>query len=156
MRPAAPAVAPVSAPAAPTPARTPAAHPPWSIARAFGRGALGSFFGLLLAEGYYISTYGDSYGIEGELTAFVVMAAIVGGILAGIERVASPVRIPGGAAYRVVGHNRWVISGLIGFALGLVLAALTRDVVYAVLITLGFLGAEAVVGRRGAAAGTPT
>ncbi|HEX5013095.1 MAG TPA: caspase family protein [Candidatus Limnocylindrales bacterium] len=129
-----------------------ATAPPWSIARAFGRGALGMFFGLVLAEGYYVSTSGDSYGVAGELGAFAVVAAIFGGILAFVERVVSPLRIPGGAAYRLVRHNRWVVSGVIGFALGLVLAGLTDDAMYAALGMLGFLGAEALVGMRGGGA----
>jgi uncharacterized caspase-like protein len=138
-------------PATAAPSARPAL-PRWSARRAAGRAFLGAFFGLLLALVYEIGSdelNGISFAI---LAGLLLISGIVTLIVGAVEKVVPALRIPGGAAYAVVGHNPWIASALVGALFGIVLMAIGATMIYLVLTILGFLAAEAVVGRAGRAA----
>ena len=49
-------------------------------------------------------------------------------------------------------HNRWIVAGLLGIIPGLLLVGLGGELVFVVLMVVGFLAAEALAGRAASAA----
>jgi uncharacterized caspase-like protein len=124
----------------------------WTAVRAFGRGALGTAIGLLLSYFYYVGTneFASTSNFGSALGAVAVIAAVVGGIIAAIEKIAPPLRVPDGAAYRIVGNNRWVLAVVLGAILGTIWVAARNGYTPEdfILFVIGYLVAEAVVGRK--------
>ena len=124
----------------------------WRSPVAFARTALGS---LLALSGSYLA-YQVMY--DGDLSEFasdflgpaLLIAAVVAALVTGIEKIAPPLRIPGGAVYRIVGNNRWLVAAALGVVLFLVWAAARSGFVEStdlVWYVGGFLVAEWAVGR---------
>ena len=132
--------------------------PPWSARRAAGRAFLGVLIGLVLSEIYYAATdyYTSASEIGQDLGYFLVFAAVVAGIVVAVEKGVPALRIPGGAAYRLLGNNRWIVPVVVSLPLGILLVIATRDIVFPVLVAAGFLVAEAIVDRRGSTANAAT
>jgi Caspase domain len=122
----------------------------WSIGRAFARAAIGVAFGFALGIFYEIGM--DPSNASTDMTGTVlfgilVIALVFGGIVAAIEQFVPALRIPRGTAYAPVGHDRWILAGLLGIIPGLLLVGLGGELVFVVLMVIGFLAAEALVGR---------
>ena len=49
-----------------------------------------------------------------------------------------------------VGHNRWVVAGALGLIPGILLVSAGGYWIFLALMVVGFLAAEALVGRRSA------
>ena len=84
------------------------------------------------------------------LLALLAIAAVFGGIVAVIENFVPAVRIPSGSLYGPVGHNRWIVSGALGLIPGILLVSAGGYWIFVALMVVGFLAAEALVGRRSA------
>ena len=145
-----PPVATTMAPAVAPPLERSTPGGPWSFARAFGRAGLGIFLGLLASSWYYSVANGYYYDLGQGIGYSAVFGAIVGAVLATVEKFARPLRIPGGAAYRVVRNNGWAVSAIVGTLLGVLLVAIVSDgdVIFVALFAVGFVVAEAVFGKR--------
>jgi hypothetical protein len=122
----------------------------WSIGRAFARAAIGVAFGFAVGIFYEIAidpsnAYTDMTGTV--LFGILVIALVFGGVVAAIEKLVPALRIPRGTAYAPVGHNRWIVAGLLGIIPGLLLVGLGGELIFVVLMGGGFLAAEALVGR---------
>ncbi len=142
------------------------AGPTWSLYRAAGRAAIGSVVMVLLQVGWLLAinaskvteqVLGEVAPITLQLSLLVAIPVTV--IVALVERQVPAVRLPGGAAWRVVRGNRWLASAIVGAVAGLVVGlpvelAFVPKGVYSpgldvlVFAVLGFVAAEAVVGRR--------
>jgi len=96
--------------------------------------------------------YTSASEIGQDLGYFLVFAAVVAGIVVAVEKVVPALRIPGGAAYRPLRNNRWIVPVVVSLPLGILLVVAARDIVYLVIVAAGFLVAEAIVDRRGSTA----
>jgi Caspase domain len=119
---------------------------------AFARAALGTFLALSVSYvGYALEFDADLSEFASDfLGPALVIAAAVAAIITGIEKLVPALRIPGGALFRIVGNNRWLVAAALGVILFLVWALARSGFVY-VTDFVGFLGgflvAEWVVGR---------
>ena len=147
---AAPAAAPLAG-VATSPSR--AASGSWTFGRAFARAALGMIIGFGVGVLYEIaddaSTASEDLRLS-VLLALLAIAAVFGGIVAVIENFVPALRIPGGSLYAAVGHNRWIVSGALGLIPGILLVSAGGYWIFLALMVVGFLAAEALVGRRSA------
>jgi hypothetical protein len=96
----------------------------------------------------------------GEMTGMILVYATV--IIAIAEKLVTAVRLPDGAAYRFVGGNRWLAAAVLGAITGLTVGlgveyyyltnkfgdALGIGWEVPVCVAVGFVSAEAIVGRR--------
>ena len=131
-----------------------ASHPAsggWTFGRAFTRAALGTIIGFGVGVLYEIAV--DLSNASEDLRLSVLLgllaiAAVFAGIVAVIEKLVPALRIPGGSVYAAVGHNRWIVSGTLGLIPGFLLVAAGGYWIFLALMVVGFLAAEAIVGRR--------
>jgi uncharacterized caspase-like protein len=137
--------APASAPSSKAPAG------PWSFARSFGRAGIGTAIGLLASYGYYLSTDPfASFNFDQAVSMTIVIAGIAAAAILVVEKLVGALRVPNGAAYRIVGHNRWIVSAALGLVVGLIMMVgiAPDELIYAAFFVFGFVVAEAIVGRR--------
>jgi large subunit ribosomal protein L25 len=90
--------------------------------RAFARAALGMIIGFGVGLLYEIADDASSASEDLRLSvllALLAIAAVFGGIVAVIENFVPALRIPGGSLYAAVGHNRWIVSGVLGLIPGI-------------------------------------
>jgi uncharacterized caspase-like protein len=142
----------------------------WSPPRAGGRAAIGSFLGMLLQYAWFLAENPKDLEdpavteylatLFSEMSVVVVIAVTITVAIA--EKLWPAVRVPGGAAYRAVGGNRWVAAGILGAVAGLTVG-LAAEYLYLTMkqettsglgwqapicAAIGFVIAEAIVGRR--------
>jgi hypothetical protein len=141
----------------------------WSFGPAAGRAAIGSFLWVLLQYGMFLATNAwviDSppdldavSGVFGNLAFGLALA--IGAVVGIAEKFVPALRLPNGAAYRFVGHNRWGAAALLGAVTGLTIGlgvefaylsskyggmlGLGPEIPF--IAALGFVIAEAAVGR---------
>jgi len=145
-------VTPVAAPAAG--AATSPAYPGsgvWTFGRAFARAALGTLIGFGVGVLYEVAVDLSNAAEDLRLSvllALLAIAAVFAGIVAVIEKLVPALRIPGGSVYAAVGHNRWIVSGTLGLIPGFLLVSAGGYWIFLALMVVGFLAAEALVGRR--------
>jgi hypothetical protein len=166
---------PIGAPAPAEPVGTRSAVAPsttlaWSIRRVAARVAIGSFLWVMIQFVYFLATNPwvsenpDALDVAstafGELAAMIAIYATVAVVI--IEKLVPAVRLPGGSAYRAIGANRWVASGILGvvtgWTVGIVVEStylngkfgstlgLGPEIPFCAIV--GFLAAEAIVGKR--------
>jgi len=131
-----------------------ASHPAsggWTFGRAFTRAALGTIIGFGVGVLYEIADDVSNASEDLRLTvllALLAIAAVFAAIVAVIEKFVPALRIPGGSLYAVVGHNRWIVAGTLGLIPGFLLIGAGGYWIFLALMVVGFLAAEAIVGRR--------
>jgi hypothetical protein len=156
----------------------PAAGVPWSLGPAIGRAAIGTFLWVLFQFGGYLYSHkgliDDASALDPVSTAFgeltFGLAILMGAVVGIAEKFVQALRFPGGSVYRFVGGNRWGAAALLGAVTGTTIG-LGVEAVYTYvhwgdlrglgpeipfLAALGFVIAEAVVGRSPARRDEPS
>jgi len=137
---------------------------PWSLGRAAARTAIGSIVGIVAAFTLYAivqSLGGSAPNLEDYIPSLISQGGAITFIAVAIVTVAESevprLRLPDGAPYRIVGNNRFASSAVLGVAVSLVVALpvvvvsgawFAYDINVALCFAIGFMVAEAIVGRR--------
>jgi uncharacterized caspase-like protein len=135
----------------------------WSVRRSIARAAIATPIWLVIEDLMFLmsntwifddASSGESHlGGFAELVLITTFWAIV--LVPTVEKFVAAVRVPGGSAYRFVGGNRFAAAALLGAAVGLTIGFAVQLVLFEVVTfetiifaAVGFLVAEALVGRR--------
>jgi uncharacterized caspase-like protein len=138
---------------------------PWSLGRAASRAAIGVILGAVLGLVWYVvgrvnsnSDIDFDYLLKQSVQLTSWMAFILTGIVAVGESQVPALRLPSGDAYQIVGGNRFAAAAVLGFILGLTVGFVVYVIFFGnpydfgiqipTCIAVGFVVAEAIVGRR--------